>query len=419
MKNYDIVIVGGGISGLSAACEIITSHPCKILILEKGQTYAERLFSHNKNHLEGLGGAGTIAGGKLCYPPASGKIWRKTSGIFENDFLNMLDKYMLTNRPNLSVSAISKSEIISSTLYKKAYESELIIPSKMHSIINNLINMCISNGVDIFTESKFIGYYDQQDNKVIQYINKFGTVETVSADYLIFAGGRSSSIEVPMLLKNCKITEESPDLGIRIVFPCEKNEIFSQLGKDIKIKMHYKNMTIRTFCVCSHGDLVKVRYNNLDYYDGHFNENLSSSVNLGILVRSPKLIGTQAAVDFIKAYQNISKEILSFDYFSKNYNALAVCDEHREIFEAIVFFINKLFGTNNLDNSIKVFIPSVDHLNPVIETNSSFETNNHHLFVIGDATGISRGFVQSMWSGYCAARSIIKQIKTERIASVS
>ena len=79
MEKFDVAIVGGGISGLTATSELCRLTSCRVLILEQGQSYLERLSSDSPNLLEGLGGAGTVGGGKLCFPPASGEIWRKTA----------------------------------------------------------------------------------------------------------------------------------------------------------------------------------------------------------------------------------------------------------------------------------------------------------------------------------------------------
>jgi hypothetical protein len=57
-----------------------------------------------------------------------------------------------------------------------------------------------------------------------------------------------------------------------------------------------------------------------------------------------------------------------------------------------------------------LWLPSVDNLNPKVQVDSNCETMTHNVYVIGDATGLSRGFVQSLWSSYCACQNILQKI---------
>lgn len=77
MKNKTVIVVGGGLSGLTAAVYLADAG-IDVTLLEQGKSYASRREENGLEVLVGLGGAGTISGGKLCFPPASGAIWRKT-----------------------------------------------------------------------------------------------------------------------------------------------------------------------------------------------------------------------------------------------------------------------------------------------------------------------------------------------------
>ena len=66
-------------------------------------------------------------------------------------------------------------------------------------------------------------------------------------------------------------------------------------------------------------------------------------------------------------------------------------------------------------NEYPVSLPSVDRINPRIAINENFETPLRNVYVVGDATGISRGFIQSMWSAYCATKHILNKLNAHII----
>ena len=83
------------------------------------------------------------------------------------------------------------------------------------------------------------------------------------------------------------------------------------------------------------------------------------------------------------------------------------------LFDVLTEFILELYRSGMLNQNadeIPVLLPAVDRVNPFIHTNARFESSLPHVYVVGDAAGISRGFVQAMWAGYCAAEGIISQI---------
>ena len=61
-------------------------------------------------------------------------------------------------------------------------------------------------------------------------------------------------------------------------------------------------------------------------------------------------------------------------------------------------------------NQCEVVGATIDRYWPRIQTNHCFETHQAGFFVIGDAAGIARGYIQSMWSAHCAAHAILKRM---------
>lgn len=421
MEHYDVIIVGGGISGLTIANELSRRSCCRILLLEKGPTYQERLKAIDPNLLEGLGGAGTIGGGKLCYPPASAAIWRKTNMRSSVYLHSLLEPYM-NSKPTRQISDDKTIDQnfdcnFQYKFYEKKYASELISKTEMATFIQGLIDKAKNYSVAIRTECKMIGYTSFRGEKLVAYVDNTGNTRSASSQHLVFACGRSSAEQLTQLFPKSYIIQQPADLGIRLVFPRRSQSAFSQIGKDIKLKANYGNVSVRTFCVCSGGKLAKINYHGQDYFDGHFGNDITSEVNLGILARSPECVGTKAAIDFIKSYQDMVNEHISLAWFLRNWSDLAKTDAHRDIFAAIAQFCRYLLNSGKFSadpEEITVAMPSVDRYSPIIKTNRHFCTNDPGVWVVGDAAGISRGFVQSFWSGYCSAASIANELSVSK-----
>lgn len=417
MEHYDVVIVGGGISGLSAANELCRLTPCRVLILEQGGSYQERLSSSSPNLLEGLGGSGTVGGGKLCYPPASGEIWRKTASRYSRAFYRQM-KWQFSpfvSGCDSSTGCLNPDYDFKNHYYQKTYGSELLKQRDMARFIQGLIQ-AISWRATLRTNSRMIGYCDHTNGKMIFYTDTDGQTHSVHARFLMLACGRSFARELPSLLPADYVVQQPADLGIRLVFPRRKGGGFYQAGKDVKLKANYGHVSVRTFCVCSGGALAKLRYYGQTCYDGHFGNEISSKVNLGILARSPFCVGTEAAIEYLAAYQDMAEQNISLDWFLKNWNSLPKVEEHRELFSAIARFSGALLASGQFGvgaEEIRVAMPSADRLNPLVRTDKDFCTPDPGVLVIGDAAGISRGFVQSCWSGYCAAAGIAEALSCE------
>lgn len=416
MKTCDVAIVGGGISGLVFANELCNNTSCSVVLLEKGEAYSDRLKSSNPNLLEGLGGAGTLGGGKLCYPPASGSIWDKTHLDDICLLTNTLNRYFHISNQNKGYSK-ENTYLLKEGYYEKIYYSELITKKEMNDCILQIIDELYSQKtIEIKTQSTVTGYVDYKGNKLILYRGQNGVGQSIVARHLVFACGRSSAADLPTIMPYFEFSQQPVDLGIRLVLPLQGSGAFGMIGNDVKFKANYGNVSVRSFCTCSGGKLAKIRYKGLTYYDGHYDEQISSEANFGILARSNDCVGTKAAINFLKQYQYMVDKDISLEWFLNNWDTIVKSEEHEELFYAIAKFSRSLLNDGAITekaDKIKVAMPSADRLNPRIMTDEHFRTIDPNVWVIGDASGISRGFIQSLWSGYIAARSLANEMNNE------
>lgn len=420
-----IAIVGAGLSGLITAYNLSKNGNTQVVVFEKGKKYSERNELIESDLICGEGGAGTIGGGKLCFPPASRGIWLRSQ--MKKDEFDDFKKYILypflgeefVNRCSHKVEILHKLN----SLFIKNYDSYLLSKEDMQNFVFNLLNSVKALGTMILYNCEFQKWENRKGKFVIEFLDEYNHKKNEVFDFLIIASGRISSDSICCWLgKDGGFFLQNPDLGIRFALPLNNEGLFKNIGKDVKIKAKFGDIGVRTFCVCSGGEKTIVNLNGVRYFDGHFKENITDEVNLGILARSPYVYGYEGAALYchcLRPYLNSNISLKDFVKYSDKF--IKDISIFNDLLNAIKQFIVLLQQEHLIEENLDkypVFLPSVDRLNPIIKTNKNFETNQKNLYVIGDAVGISRGFIQSMWSAYCASNDIISKIDTVREKSV-
>ena len=411
-----VAIVGAGLSGLISALILSKKAGVNVTVFEKGHSYSDRLLDKEANMLHGIGGAGTLSGGKFCFPPASSGVWKKT-GLTVSNFIYFANAYLseLVDKSIVETVLMAHYNKITKTgIMNKKFESKLLLEHEMRHFINTLLAKLETQNVDIRTNTDFAGFSKTENAVIVIHRCESGELRKELFDYVIIATGRSSASEINEWFHDNYITQVSPDLGIRVSIENNENMIFSHHGQDVKLKANYNNISARTFCVCSGGDSTLIKYGGQQYYDGHFRDVLSSTVNFGILVRNKTIVGVNNAISFCGELNSfIGKGISLKDTVNYGSKFLTSQSKFGYVFEIINHFVIQMqkdgFLSSNLDK-YQVFMPSVDRLNPVISTNRFFETAMRNIYVVGDAVGISRGFIQSMWSAHYASENILWKI---------
>lgn len=405
-----IVVVGGGLAGMAAAIKIRRYSQMEVILLEQGVSYANRLDNPSER-VVGMGGAGTLAGGKLCFPPASSGAWSK--GRFSKKrFANFLEEWAGFLPLDVFDSAVMPF-VHSDTIYYKPYRSQLVCKSEMSRCVHGFVGELESCGVDMRLETKVKRIVPTNRCHMLDLRSRDGRHSLLAADSVIIATGRSSAFEIERVLPtSVRINEQSLDLGFRFTAPRSEVPVFSLLGNDVKLKANYGGVSVRTFCVCSGGEATLVDVGGLTYADGHFGEVLTEQVNIGILGRHGALRGEKAAWAFHELAETLFSDADTLGSLLSIFERFSEGGPMSELFRAFSEYINELLrigvlGKNFADYPVQ--IPSMDRLNPIVTTDESFMTDVNDLYVIGDASGSSRGFLQALWGGNVAAERILEK----------
>lgn len=286
MKNYDAVIIGGGIGGLMCAYRLIEKKPSmKILILEKGRKLEERscpiIAGKVKKCakckpcaiMEGMAGAGAFSDGKYNITAEYGG-WlpqfmdsRKVVDYIEQAD-QVLQKFGADDERYMPDNAL-KAECLKYDLHMQQAQVKHLGTDANYGTMLNLIHD-IEKHAEIQTLANVTAV--DKDSHVVSYTLN-GTEKQVTAKIVIFAVGRIGNrwFEEWCRENNIAMSNNQVDVGVRVELPYEIWEHFSKRIYEPKIYYksgHYGDMTCM-FCFNERGWVVTENSDGVLTVNGH------------------------------------------------------------------------------------------------------------------------------------------------------
>lgn len=286
MKNYDVVIIGGGISGIMSAYRLTEKNPAlKIALLEKGHTITKRIcpiIKKTADHcikcascaiMEGMAGAGAFSDGKYVISTEYGG-WLTDFLEPETviDYIEQADKLLVsfgatTERfmPNNDL----KSECLKYDLHMSQAQLKHLGTDENFDTMRKMIEH-IAEKCDIFTDT---GVIDVDASRHIVYAESKKEKLEFAAKDIIFAVGRVGSQFFADWCKknNVGLTNNQVDIGVRVELPSSVWEHFSRHIYEPKIWYRSKAYgdTTRMFCFNEKGSVVTENTNGVLTVNGH------------------------------------------------------------------------------------------------------------------------------------------------------
>ncbi len=422
--KYDYVFVGAGPANLAAANVLLDRGISNFLVLEEGSALHKRgcpglrqsLCTYCNGGLchvaGGEGGSSARFGNKLCYFPASTQI----TEYFDTEIVKLSSHYLDGLLSPLFNSSYNKPNSQYPASVRKHYTSDVLLRSDFELLIRRLLlrpreaeRIRLNTAVASIVKSAGSGF---------TVITGAGT--TVEAKHVVLGCGRSSHSFLEIAFDSLGIEWEysRPDIGIRLE---AKRSLFTPeytYQVDPKYKFaHLPYGTSRTFCGCHGGIIVPVKFGNSFYADGAFGEDFTSSSNLAFMVRSQNPISTDELERWCGAINTSAKGSLLLGEvpLSVTDPRLLVAaimalvphwptEEHRIMLSELLLStlgdpVELIKSREPGNSSVKVYGPSVDLYWPRPKLGTGLKTNVTGVFVLGDVTGVSRGFVQAMVAG--------------------
>lgn len=424
MEKTKVVFIGAGVGNLLAANYLHEHLGNDFLILEKGSAQDERNCPGARNAhclnctvcqtASGTGGANALNGNKLCHFPASRSVVDFGGEELEPPAMNYIRSF------SRAITENARSERTTTSAFKY-YHSDIFTRSDFAELIRNLsreIKNRIRNNEEV------IG---------IRCLEKSVIVEThrniYEAERIVFGTGRSSYRFLADFLSDNGFAYErlSQDIGIRVEGP---RELFSETyyyQVDPKLKFSYPEGSGRTFCAHNQGKVVPVQLGSSSYADGAFGDFSTGLNNIALMVRTSAPLSIDKLEHWAKEMNRQAKGNLFMGEVSMSEPRKAMLQilelikqfptsNHARLFERLLrdLFIGEhaIFRFDaTAPLTMKVYAPAIDRywIRPALNRDFSLKGNGN-IYVIGDAAGLSRGFLQAMFTGYAWARAFVEKM---------
>lgn len=456
MNKYDVIIVGGGASGVFTAYELVKIKPdIKVLMIEKGHVLEKRkcpidgvnikscIHCPICNIMNGFGGAGSLSDGKYNITNNfGGDLYRY---VGNDEALNLMD-YVDEVLCGMGGSEAKLYSTKNSELKSRALQYDLhLLDAKVRHFGTDR-NLIILGNVYKHLKDKIEMIFDTEVTDIEKADNGFEVSTskgTFSGTNIVAATGRSGSKWISKLCEKMGIVTESNrvDIGVRVELPAD---IFEHITSEVyESKIVYKtkkyNDMVRTFCMNPHGEVVNENTNGIITVNGHsygdpklFTENtnfailvsnrftepfknsneygesiarLSNMLGGGVLVqRFGDLVNGRRTNErrMAKSFTNPTLKATPGDL------SLVIPKRQLDDIIEMIYALNKIApGTANEDTLL--YGVEVKFYNSKVEIDNNLETKIKGLYVLGDSSGVTHSLSQASASGVYVGRILAKK----------
>lgn len=451
MKDYDVIIVGAGASGVFASYEFKKMNSdLRVLVIDKGNEIYKRqcpiktgkvdncISCNPCNIMNGYGGAGTLSDGKYNITTNFGGQMHDFLGKENSiELMEYVDKVLCefdgeksklyeTKSSNLKTLALKHDlHLLDAKVRHFGTDRNIKILEKVYEWTRDKIEMLFKTTiVDVEKKDKFILTSDKG--------------ETYSCEKLVLASGRSGSKWISEICKKFDINlfSNQVDIGVRVELPGEVFKHITDAVYESKIVYQTKmyNDLVRTFCMNPYGQVVAENTNGIITVNGHSYADpklQSENTNFALLVSNKftepfkdsneygesiaklsNMLGggvlLQRFGDLVKGRRSDERRMqkcFTEPTLKATPGDLSLVIPKRQLDSIIemIYALDKIApGTANDDTLL--YGVEVKFYNSRVETDNNFETSVEGLFVVGDGGGATHSLSQASACGVYVAR---------------
>jgi Uncharacterized FAD-dependent dehydrogenases len=463
-KNYDVIIVGAGPSGIFCAYELKEKNPeLKVLIVEKGRAIEKRNCPKRVTKTcigckpcaitTGFAGAGAFSDGKLSLSPDVGGNLPEILGYEETvTLLKEADDIYLKFGADKKVYGIDKEKEIRE-IRKKAINANLKLTEcpirhlgteEGYKLYGKLQEHLLEVGVEILFNT-MVDELIIEDNQAKGVKTKKG--DTLYAKEIVSAIGREGADWFSHICQNENIETQvgTVDIGVRVEVRDEIMEFLNENLYEAKLVYHTPTFDdkVRTFCSNPSGEVATEYYDDgLAVVNGHAYKSAeykTNNTNFALLVSKNFTKPFKTPIEYGKYIARLSNMLCDgkilvqrFGDFRRGRRTteerlyrnnliptlkdavpgdLSLVLPHRIMvdIEEMILALDKVTPGLAGDETLLYGVEVKFYSNKVV-VDKDFETSVKNLRAIGDGASVTRGLQQASANGISVARSIIKSI---------
>jgi len=461
MKNYDVIIIGAGPSGIFCAYELIHANKdLKILMIEKGRRIENRQCPKRKTKVcvgcqpcsitTGFAGAGAFSDGKLSLSPDVGGNLPEILGYDETvTLLKESDDIYLKFGADTKVYGVDKEKEIRE-IRRKAITANLKLiecpirhlgTEEGYKIYSRLQEHLLEQGVEMEfnTMVKDIIIEDGQVKGLVTDKD-----ETYHAKEVVSAVGREGADWFSHICNGHGIETQvgTVDIGVRVEVRNEVMETVNRVLYESKLVGYprpFKNK-VRTFCQNPGGFVSQENYdNNLAVVNGHsYKEKKSDNTNLSILCSHNFSVPFNQPIAYAQKVGELTNMLANGQILVQRFGdildgkrtwqkELAQSNIRPTLPDAVAGDITAAMPYRAMTNIIN-FIQAMDYVVPGfaayetllyspelkfysnrVKMDTDFNTSLQGLHCLGDSSGWTRGLMMASVMGVLMGRKIAEE----------
>lgn len=404
----DVLIVGAGPSGLASA-NYCMHEGVDFFVLDSGRDPKKRSHDIPYEVIHGVGGAGLYSDGKISYYPSGHKLYSLASPHLIKKAYNWFHKLtsdIIVDYPEYPMYVEDEAVYYKGKngFYEKKYNSKYLSDDEMQEIVDRLYKP-ISSRVKVESEVVCIERNDNELYKVRVINKKEEEEQNYYSKNIIYCGGRFGPISLKKIYSRIPFHFERFEYGIRIEQKKEDfiGNNFSSIDPKIVFNSSKNGIEYRTFCSCLEGRNILGQFEEIKTYSGARSKSNKSSIGFNVRINDyeyyKKNIGeiTNMLNGDVKSFSMTGEEFLYHkDSLVKTLNDL------------IKDGLKKLSSSFSLKNYY-VYGPCLEGVGmyPKLEADLRI-INKERFWVAGDSTGLFRGLLAALLSGYYVAQKVCK-----------
>lgn len=416
-ENLDIVVIGAGPAGLGAA-QALGGSGLKVLVVEEGRSARERDRFSPTDVPCGIGGAGLFSDGKFSFFPSATNLW--SLGNVESLKRAYAAGSGFLVKHGLKVPPFPNSEISSPDIVNfwtlKQYPSSYLSFDQRLELIEDMV---ASTAISILDNIRVIKVTGDSSGLFIISIQdqRSSEISELTSRALIISSGRFGSLGpvsgfYPTVFRRLEV-------GVRIQQPAQ-DAFFSTLpGLDPKLRLLGASGSPewRTFCACRDGEIVKTLSSGYWSLSGRADGPRTGKSNIGFNVRitSPAIANKALPSILHRLRQSDSLFNVPFhDFISGSLsetNRILRCFGP-ELSRYLQEGLSRLVRTYPQAVSDAILAgPTIEGIGYYPKLDQNLKIPDINCWVTGDATGLFRGIVAAMISGYYVGLAAASKLK--------